>query len=441
MNLGPRYDLLIKGGLVLTLVEGAAPIPEGFVAVKDGRIEALGWTADLPPEAEAARTMDASGGLVMPGLINGHVHGAMTLFRGLADDLPLETWLNQYIFPAEAAHVDGDLVYWGARLAAAEMLLGGTTGLADGYFLEDHSARAFQEAGLRAVVGQGVIDFPAPGVPDPRENIAVAQRFLERWRGASPHISPSVFCHAPYTCSAETLVKGKELAREYGALFQIHAAETAFEVRQSRERHGLGPIEYLDLLELLDESTLVVHGVHLSEKEIEILAGRRTPVCVCVESNMKLASGLAPVPALLAKGVRLALGTDGPASNNDLNLLGEARSLALVYKAAGLDPTVLPAARVLHLAAPGGAEALGWSGLAGVIAPGRRADLVVRDLGRPNLKPLYNPYSHLVYAADGREVRTVLVDGRVVVEEGRIVSMDLEETKARVREIAARIKG
>ena len=439
MNGATEYDLLVANGLVLTLEDGLTTAEPGFVAVRDGLVAATGPMSQLTGQSRAARTLDAEGGLVMPGLINGHCHSPMTMFRGLADDLPLMTWLNDHIFPTEAAHVNHELVYWGSRLAAAETLLGGVTTLVDSYFLADQAGRAFKEAGLRTVLAQGVIDFPAPGVPDPAKNIEAASMFVERWQEESPLIRPSVFCHSPYTCSAETLVKGKQIAAEAGALFQIHVSETAAEVEESLAKHGQRPVEYLDSLGLLDEFTLAVHCVHLDDREIKILARRGTTVAVCVESNMKLASGLAPVQKFLEAGVNLTLGTDGAASNNDLNIFGEMRSLALSAKVAGLDPTVLPAEKVLRLAASGGARALGWDKL-GRLVPGAPADLIVLDVSGPHLKPMYNPASHLVYAASGREVKDVVVGGRPVVENRRLLTQDLEETLAKAREIAGRIK-
>ncbi|MEW6266684.1 MAG: amidohydrolase [Thermodesulfobacteriota bacterium] len=438
---GGKYDLLLVNGLVMSRSEDqVSPLMHGYVAVKDGVIAAVGPASELGPLEGAAQVIDAAGGLIMPGLVNGHVHCPMTLFRGLADDLPLMTWLTRHIFPAESAHVGEELVYWGTKLACAEMLLSGTTCLADGYFLEKHAARAVLESGLRAVLGQGVIDFPAPGVPDPSRNIDAARDFIQEWQGVSPLLSPSVFCHSPYTCSSETLVKAKALARATGALFQIHVSETEAEVNRIKAEKGLRPVAYLDSLGLLDQSTLAVHCVHLDQAEIDLLAERKTPVCVCVESQMKLASGLAPLEALLKAGLEVALGTDGPASNNDLNMFGEMRSTALLFKVAGLNPTALPASQVLDLAGPRGAAALGFAGRIGSLLPGFRADVIVLDLDRPNLHPLYHPVSHLVYAATGREVKTVMVNGRVLVRDGRFLAFDLEETMNRVREIARRIR-
>ena len=435
-----QVDTLITDGLVLSLEPDAAPIDSGWVAVRNGAIVDLGSGTGRPAGIQAEETIDAAGCLVMPGLVNSHVHGAMALFRGLADDLPLMTWLNEHIFPAESNHVNEDLVYWGTRLACAEMLLSGTTCFADGYFLEDQASRAVLDTGMRAVLGQGVIDFPAPGVPDPNRNVENAREFLARWQGASPLLSPAVFCHSPYTCSPETLIRGKALARETGTIFQIHLAETSAEVEQIRSERGLTPARYLESLDLLDDHTLAVHCVHLDDDEVALLAQHGTSAVVCVESQMKLASGVAPIPQMLAQGVNVALGTDGPASNNDLNLFGEMRSLALLFKAVGLDPTVLPASQTTALAGPAGAQALGMADKIGILAPGFRADLIILELNRPHLKPLYHPYSHLVYSATGREIRHVLVDGRVLVRNGRPTLFDLTETMQRCREIAVNIR-
>jgi len=435
-----EIDVLIKGGLILTLEPGAAPISSGYVAIRDGIIVNVGSISDLQEGVKAQKIITTDSGLIMPGLVNAHTHAAMTVFRGLADDLPLSAWLNEHIFPAEAAHVNEDLVYWGTKLALAEMLLSGTTCVGDGYFIEDQTARAVQEVGMRAVLGQGVIDFQAPGQPDPAENVNKAREFIQRWNWVSDLIRPSVFCHSAYTCSSATLVRSKELARETGVILQIHLAETENEVRQILSEQGQTPVRYLDALGLLDESTLAVHCVHVDDEEIDLLSEKKVPVVICPESNMKLASGLARVPEMLKRGVRVSLGTDGPASNNDLNLFGEIRTAALMHKVATRDPTTLPSSQVLNLAVSGGAEALSLTDRIGTLTPGRQADLIVLNLNQPNLKPMYNPFSHLVYAASGHEVSTVVVGGQVLVEDGRLNTLDLDEIMGRVREIAARIK-
>jgi 5-methylthioadenosine/S-adenosylhomocysteine deaminase len=301
-----RADCLITNGLVVTMDAAGTCIASGAVLVKSGRIEAVGAAADFQ-ELSAVEIVDAQGGLILPGLINSHTHLPMSLFRGLADDLPLEQWLQEYIFPAEAGHIDPRSVRLGARLSAAEMLLGGTTTCCDGYFLANDIAETVEAIGLRAILGQGVIDFPAPGVPDPAQKLRVAEGFAERWRGRSELIKPSIFCHAPYTCSDETLQTAKQTADRLGLLFQIHVAETQSEAEQCRRTHGCSPVRHLHRLGLLDPKTLLVHAVWVDPEDIEMIAASGARVVHCPESNMKLASGMAPIPELLRQQQRSGL--------------------------------------------------------------------------------------------------------------------------------------
>ncbi len=328
------------------------------------------------------------------------------------------------------------MVYWCSKLAAAEMILAGITTVADSYFYEEEAARAFAETGLRAVVAQGIIDFPAPGVPDPANNIEAAATFIARCRGLrEERILPALFCHSPYTCGPQTLERAKELARREQCTLFIHLAETREEVSLIRQRHGLSPAAYLDRLHLLDQDTVAVHGVHLDTTDIAILKERGVGVITCPESNMKLACGIAPVPALLAAGIPMGLGSDGCASNNDLDLFNEMDSLAKLHKVATLDPTVLPAREALWLATSGGAGVLGLGQRTGRLAPGLAADCLIIDLERPHLTPFHGP-DLLVYAAKGSDVRTTIINGEVVMDERRLLTCDLAETMARVRELA-----
>ncbi len=411
----------------------------GAVEIKAGRITYVGPQADhvsdLPPE----RTIDAQGGLVLPGLVNAHAHGAMTLFRGLADDLPLETWLNQHIFPAEARWVDPEMVELCTLLAAGEMLLSGTTCVADSYFCMEGGARAYLRAGMRAVVAQGVIDFPAPGVPDPSRRLETGRRFLEEWRGASPLLTPGLFAHSAYTCSGETLRQVSELAGQMGAPWFTHLAETRQEVELLRERHGQSPAFYLDSLGVLSGLTAAVHGTWLSREEMDLLAQRGVAVAACVESNMKLGSGVADLPAMLAAGLTVGLGTDGPASNNDLSMIGELGMAARLAKLNAMDPTALPAATALEMATRGSAAALGLAGVTGSLAPGLAGDLVVLKTRQPHLTPLFDAASALAYQCRGADVRHVAVDGQLLVREGRVESFDLAAVMAEVRQLARRV--
>ncbi len=425
-------DLLLTDGRLAT---GTAP---GYVAIRGGMIAAVGAMAEMPP-IPAVETIDATGCLIMPGLVNCHNHAAMTLFRGLADDLPLRQWLTDHIFPAEARFVSPEMVYWCSKLAAAEMLLSGTTTVADAYFYEEQAAQAFSDAGIRAVAAQGVIDFPAPGVPEPAENVAAARRFVAAWQGRDPRITPAIFCHSPYTCGRETLVAAKQAAVDAGVPFFLHVAETAGEVAESRAHHGRTPVGYLHDLGLLDRHTVCVHGVWLDEADMDLLAMSGSQVVVCPESNMKLASGSAPLPELLAREIGVGIGTDGCASNNNLDLFAELARGALLHKGQRLDPTVLPATRLLELATVGGAACLGLGGRLGRLLPGSLADLVVIDLAHPRLTPFYG-IETLVYGGAASQVRDVVVGGRLVVRERRCLTLDLPEVLARVRELAAQVR-
>lgn len=421
-------DCLIHNGLLLTLEPGAKPLTGGFVAVKEGKIAVVGQahgTADLPLARE---TVDAQGGVVMPGLVNTHCHAPMVWFRGLADDLALQEWLAKFIFPAEAGWLNAERVYWGALLAAAELIRGGVTTVADGYFYESEVRRAFFQAGLRAVVAQGVVDFPAPGVPEPRDNLKVAAEFMDSGQELlEPGLTSTLFCHSAYTCGPETLQRAKDLTRRRGLPFFIHLAETQAEVADIRNRTGLKPVPYLDRLGLLDEHTVAVHAVWLDQEEQDLLAERGVKVSHCPESNLKLAAGVAPVPELLARRVAVGLGTDGAASNNNLDLWGEMSLAARLHKVWREDPTLLPAAQTVDLATRQGAEVLGLGEQIGTLSPGKDADLIVVSLDRPHLTPLYDPFSHLVYAARAADVRHVMVAGRWLMKDRHLLTLDWPE--------------
>lgn len=430
-----EYDILITGGKVLPLAEGDEIISSGYVGISDGVIEDIGAMSAMPQDASARQGIDAKGCLVMPGLVNTHTHAAMTLFRGLADDLPLMTWLEQHIFPAEARFVNEDMVYWCSKLAAAEMLLSGTTTVADGYFHENSAALAFSEAGMRAVAAQGVVGFPAPGVPDPAANIKTAEEYLAKWHGKDDLVTPAVFCHAPYTCGPDTLKEAKQLTKSYGLPFCIHLAETREEVEQIKERHGVSPVRYLADLGVLDEKTIGVHCVWLSDDDIGILQQTNTKIAICPESNMKLASGVAPVAELADKGVVLGLGTDGCASNNNLDMFGEMDACAKLQKVSLNDPTALPAPFLLMMATRGGAQVLGLGDRIGGLSPGKRADLIVIDTNQPHLTPFYSA-DLLVYSCPSGDVVTTIVDGRVVMQDRRILTFDVDEAIRKVNELS-----
>jgi 5-methylthioadenosine/S-adenosylhomocysteine deaminase len=433
-------DAVIHNGTLVTVNDRMQIIQNGWVGIQAGVIRAIEASRPDNPPPDARLTIDAAGGIVMPGLINTHTHLPMSLFRGLADDLPLMEWLNDHIFPAEASFIQPDTVGWGTLLACAEMLLGGITCCCGGYFHEDAVARAVAKSGLRAVLAQGVIDFPAPGVPDPAQNIAHARDYARRWTGRNRLIAPSIFCHAPYTCGDDTLKAAKAAADELGLIFQVHVAETRFERDQSITEKGLSPVAHLDRLGILDRRTLMAHCVWVDEADIQIIARRGCAVAHCPESNMKLAAGIAPVTGMQSAGVTVSLGTDGCASNNNLDLFGEMGAAAKLHKVATVDPTALDAASVLKMATIDGARAVGMADRIGSLEIGKRADMIVVDTRFPHLTPMYHPASHIVYTAGGADVRHVLVAGRPVVKDRRLLTIDIEAVIDRVNDIAGDIR-
>lgn len=429
-------DILVTNGIVLTMDGAQRSIPNGAVAIRGDRIAAVGNAADLAG-GSPGRVIDARGGIILPGLVNTHTHAAMTLFRGLADDLPLMTWLNEHIFPAEAA-LDHRRVYGGALLACAEMILSGTTTFCDMYLFEDAVARAAQSAGMRAVVGEVLFDFPSPAYGPIEQGFACTQTLIDTFRG-DPRITIAVEPHSPYLCAPELLTRAFDLAGRNGLPLVIHLSETAGEVETIRDRYGRTPVGHLDALGLLAPNVLACHCVALSEEDIELLQRRRVKVSHNAESNMKLASGIAPVPRLLEAGVCVGLGTDGAASNNNLDLFLEMDTVAKLHKVQCLDPTVLDAAAVLRMATIDGARALGLGERIGSLEPGKQADLIVIDTHRPHLVPMYHPASQLVYAARGSDVAAVVIDGRLVMENGRILTFDVEQAMEEVTRIAETI--
>jgi 5-methylthioadenosine/S-adenosylhomocysteine deaminase len=432
-------DLIIGGGTLLTMVQGEKPLQQATLVIKGDTIEGILTSSGETPPFEGAQVLDATDCIIMPGLVNAHGHTAMTLFRGLADDLPLKQWLFEKIFPAEAKHLNEETVYWGALLGCLEMIASGTTTVSDGYFLQDSTARAFQNAGLRALIAQGVIDFPAPGVPDPTQNLAVGKAFIERWKHGSALIRPGLFCHSLTTCSDKTLQEAMRLSQEFSLPLQIHLSETEEEVEEVIRRTGKRPVLQLDHLGLLNESLIGVHAVHLEDEEIDLLARDKVGIVHCPESNMKLASGAARVTDMVKKGIVVGLGTDGCASNNNLDLFKEMDMAAKLSKVRTLDPVNIGAAAVLNMATVWGAKVLGLEKEIGTIEVGKKADIITLDLRKPHLVPLYNPLSTIVYSASGADVKDVIVNGRVLMKDRAFTALDAEEVMAKVREISRNI--
>ncbi|UCD89626.1 MAG: amidohydrolase [Desulfobacterales bacterium] len=433
-------DTVIHNGIIVTVNPAFDIIKNGWVGIKDGIIDLVGTKPADEPLPKAKQSMNARQGIIMPGLVNTHTHRAMTLFRGLADDLLLQVWLNNYIFPSEKQYITPDTVKMSTTLACAEMIRSGTTTCCDGYFFEDDVASSVHTSGLRAVLGQGVIDFPAPGVPNPSGNIKVALAFTEKWWGVSPLITPSIFCHSPYTCSFETLKKSKDVASSKGLLFQIHVAETQSEWDQIQSKHQVTPVQYLDHIGILDPDTLLVHSIWVDDGDMDIIATHGAKVSHNPSSNLKLASGAAPVVDLLKAGVTVGLGTDGCASNNNLDLFQEMDLTAKLHKVKTLDPTVMDARSILKMATINGAKAIGLGDKIGSLEIGKSADLIIIDTEKPHLIPMYNPISHIVYSMKGSDVRDVIVAGKILMRDRTLMTIDLEDILERMVKLGKEIK-
>jgi len=415
----------------------AEPLREGALLIRGTRIADLGPARELKSKYPSVPVENLGQALIFPGLVNAHTHASMTIFRGLADDLPLMTWLHDYIFPVES-HLKAEWVYWGAKLAIAEMIRAGATCFCDMYLFEPWVIRAVEETGLRAALGEGLFDFPSPGYGPLEAGLTLVEDLLRNYE-QHPRINIIVCPHAVYTCSPETLKKAGAIAERHGALVHIHLSETQDEVQQCLERYGRRPVAHLKEVGLLNENLHVAHAVELTDEEIELLAERRVSVAHCPESNLKLGSGVARVPEMVAAGVRVTLGTDGPASNNDLDLLSEMRTAALIQKGLRRDPTVLPAQEVFRMATEEGAKALGFP-RCGRLEPGFEADLAILNLATSGLTPVHDPLSLLVYSARAGEVSDLMVAGRWLMRKGRLLTFDEEEVRSRVAKIALEIQ-
>jgi len=433
-----EVDLVVAGGIVLTADQDWNIYDPGAVAVDGGAIVGLGPREEVEQAYRGRERIEASGRLVMPGLLNAHTHAPMTLFRGIADDLPLETWLHKYIWPAEAKWLSPDFVRLGTQLAAAEMIRSGTVLFCDMYFFEDHIAEACKEAGLRVVIGEALVDFPTANCKTPEEQLKYTEYLLSEWENDSLVI-PSVQPHSPYACSSELMQQSKALADRYGAPYLLHVSETQSEVQESIEKYGRTPVGRLADLGVLGPTTVAIHGVHLTDEDIKLLAQYQAGVAHCPESQMKLASGFTPVPKLLEAGVKIGLGTDGAASNNDLDMFGEMGTAAKVHKVITGDPTAMPARQALSMATLEAARVLGLDDRLGSLEVGKRGDIIVLDLDAPHMVPMYNVTSHLVYAAHSSDVRTVIIDGQVVMRDRVLLTLDEVEIFARAREISREI--
>ena len=420
--------------------ESFTVIEKGAVAVKGNEILEVGASDKLLKKYISVDIRKGDGELVLPGLVNTHTHAAMVYFRGIADDLPLTDWLNKHIWPAENKWLSPQFVSDAIELACLEMLRGGVTTYNDMYFFEDAAGAACKRIGMRAVLGSGILDFPSVSAKSTDEYIDNAERFVLNWRG-DELITPCIAPHALYTCGPDTLRKAKAKAEKLDVPLHIHLSETEWEVREVIARYNKRPVEHLEDLGFLDDTVLAAHCVWLDDREIELLAKRKVGVSHCIESNLKLASGFAPVVKMLAAGVKVTFGTDSAGSNNDLNIISEMSTSAKVHKALSNNPTAINARTVVRMATRWGAEVLGLGDKIGSLEKGKIADILTINLKKPHLTPIYNPYSHIVYAVMASDVRTVMVNGRIVVDEGRLVTADESEILRKAERWSGRIKG
>jgi 5-methylthioadenosine/S-adenosylhomocysteine deaminase len=431
-------DILITGGKALLLDSQNTAIDKSAIAVNGSDITAIGPADELAKKYRAKKIINAEDSLVLPGFVNCHTHAAMTCFRGIADDLELMDWLNNYIFPAEAKNVNKELAYWGSLLANAEMIKSGTTTFCDMYIFEDETARAAKETGMRCLLGEVLFDFPSPNVQSPAEGLAYTRGLIEKWQN-DPLINIIVEPHALYTCSPALLADCKKLADEYSVPLGVHLLENKAEKEQLQQKFGKGAVSFLKDIGCLHERLIAFHCVYFTEEDMRMFADHGCKVAHNPASNMKLASGIAPVPDMLDAGITVGLGTDGCASNNTLDMIKEMSTAAKLHKVARLDPTVMDARTVVRMATIEGAKALGMDKITGSLEVGKKADIIIIGLNKPHLTPLYNEYSHLAYAAGGADVDTVLINGRLVMENRRLLTIDEKEVMRRVREIAIKI--
>jgi len=431
-----QEDIIIKNGTILTLDSKNSIFETGFLCIRGDSISKIG--TGTPTSFKAEKVIDARGGLILPGLVNCHTHAAMSLFRGLADDLPLMEWLNNYIFPAER-NMDAEFVYTGTLLALAEMILSGTTTFCDMYLFEDQVARAARKAGVRCLVGEVLYDFPSPNYGPVEKGLEYTESLIQKWQ-TDPLVSIAVEPHSLFTCSPKLLTASNELALKYKVPLIIHVAETLTEVSEIKEKYGKTPVKHLDSLGLLGPHLIADHCVHIEDADIKTLAANGVKVVHNPESNMKLASGIAPIPQMLSQGLTVGLGTDGCASNNNLDLFSEMDTAAKLHKVNTLDPTVMDARSVLKMATIHGARVLGLQDVTGSLEVGKKADVIVIDTHKPHLTPMYNATSHLVYAARGNDVSHSIINGQPVMEDRNLLTLDVTEIMARAREMSMRVR-
>jgi 5-methylthioadenosine/S-adenosylhomocysteine deaminase len=432
-----KADYIVYGEYVLPMDETLGVLKDTALAISNGKIIEIGAFKEISRKYETKSLIGGSGRAILPGLINTHTHAAMVLLRGMADDLPLKQWLEGHIWPAENKWLGTEFINDAVELACIEMLKAGITTYNDMYFFEDVAAETTKRLGMRAVLGAGILDFPTKTTSGAEDCLEKAERFIDKWK-EDELITPCVAPHAVYTCSAETLRKAKAIAIRHNVPVHIHLSETEWEVYEIKNKYGKTPGMLLNEIDFLSERVLAAHCVWLTDEEIDILAEKNVSVSHCIESNLKLASGIAPVLKMLRAGIKVTFGTDGAASNNDLNILGEMSTAAKVHKAVSKDPTALEAKTVLLMATRWAAEALRLQDV-GSLEPGKTADIIIINLEKPHLTPLYNIYSHIVYSMRPSDVESVMVNGKMVLNDGKLLNADEKEILKKAKNWGERI--
>ncbi len=433
-----EVDALITHGLIVTMDDSSRILKDGAVAVNNGKITAVGDTAALVSKYQGRKVLDARRKLVMPGLINAHTHAPMNIFRGFADDLPLNEWLYDYIFPLETEFVNRDNVKLGTRLAIAEMLRSGTTTFNDMYYFIEEMAGVIDELGPRAILTDALVDLPVHNGKTLDKALKQVEEIIQNWNG-HPRIQVGVAAHAPYTAKPKVYQAAKALADKYGVLLHTHLSETRWEFDLILEKYGFTPVQHLENIGVLAPNLVVAHAIHLTREDMDLLAQRNVGVAHNPQCNMKLANGTAPIPELLKLGVRIGIGTDGVASNNDLDLFDEIRSAALAQKLINGDPTVMDAKTVVEAVTIGGARMLGLDNKIGSLEAGKQADIILVDLTQPHAWPNFNAYSLITYSLRGSDVDTVMVDGRILMEDRRLTTLNENDLYEEVHALSGRI--
>lgn len=426
-------DLIIKGRYILPMDVDLNIVENGIVVIKENKIIAVGKEGELENKYKAKEVLNAGNSIIMPGLINTHTHAAMTYFRGLADDLPLQEWLEKYIWPAEAKFVNPDFIRKASELACLEMVKSGTTCFNDMYIFGDITDDVVEEVGMRIVSGELTLDFPTSSCKTSHEAIDKTLKNIEKFK-ESELVSIAFQPHSIYACEEDVLVKIKELIKEESVLIHIHVSETKKEVDDCKKEHGKSPVAYLDELGLLGENVIAAHSIWLDEDDLEIYRKRNVKVSYCPISNMKLASGVMPAAEMLNKGIIVGLGTDGAASNNTLDLFSDMRVCALLHKVNNFEPTVTNAREVVGMATINGAKVLGMEDKTGSLEVGKRADIITINLDKPHLTPMYDPYSHLVYCVNGEDVNDAVINGKVIMRDREAKTIDEERVLREARE-------